>query len=229
MKSNNFFSEYKKELIFLFLFLLLDLFAFVLFTNVKILGFQDKIYELNEINEPQQEEVMTDRSTVMIFGGGIEEDGTMSTALTDRVIQGVKVYRKSPYVDQILITGDDGQRNVNEVSKMKRYAVKMGVATSSIKVDGQGYGTYESCYRASNTFGIKRVTAVSQEFHLPRIIYSCSSMGIDTIGVGADLSEYEDTVWTPVIREMLARGKAWLQVEIVKPDGNNMWEVQFGL
>lgn len=229
MKSKSFFSEYKKELFFIFLFLFLDLFAFILFTNVKILGFQDSMYELSEINKPQQQEVMRDRSTVMIFGGGIEEDGTMSPALTDRVIQGVKVYRRSPHVNQILITGDDGQRNVNEVSKMRRYAIKMGVPTSSIKVDGRGYGTYESCYRASNTFGLKRVVTVSQEFHLPRIIYSCSSMGIDTIGVGANLGEYDDRVWTPVIREILARGKAWFQVEIAQPDGNNMWEVRFGL
>jgi vancomycin permeability regulator SanA len=67
------------------------------------------------------------------------------------------------------------------------------------------------------------MVAVSQSFHLPRIIYICSDFGVRTVGVPAFKQEnYLNN------REVLARAKAVWQTEITQPQPDNMWEVKFG-
>ena len=81
------------------------------------------------------------------------------------------------------MTGDDGAFHLDEVDDMRQYALSRGVASSSILIDPHGYRTYDSCYRASKVYGYSRVIAVSQAFHLPRIIFLCKKFGVDVIGV----------------------------------------------
>ncbi|MFB6225824.1 MAG: hypothetical protein ABEJ02_00555, partial [Candidatus Paceibacteria bacterium] len=84
---------------------------------------------------------------------------------------------------------------------------------------------YESCHRANNVFGIDKMAAVSQNYHLSRIAYICSNFGIKTLGISANLSDYETTGG---IREVLARAKAVWQTEVTRPHPRYMWEVSFG-
>ncbi len=154
----------------------------------------------------------------LVFGGGMTDDQTMSDLQTDRVDIAVQLF-KAGKVQTVLMTGDDGKMSANEVEAMRFYAVERGVPTSSIKIDGNGYNTYASCYRAANEFDIKRAIVISQQFHIPRIHYLCRGFGIDTVGVTADLHEYGfwGQVWGMHIREYLARVKAVLQKEVQRP------------
>jgi len=151
----------------------------------------------------------------LVFGGGVKKDGTLSNALEDRVIKSIELY-KAGKVSKLLMTGDNGSRHYDEVTPMKAYAIDAGVPAEDIVLDYAGFRTYDSCYRARDIFGLTDVIAVSQAFHLPRILYICNTLGIYTTGYIADRRKYvAKNTWA--IREFLAKFKAWYQVELTKP------------
>lgn len=189
------------------LFIFLIFFAVTVYANLAVLKYSNNIHNFAE-TAPSAE-------TALIFGGGMNKDGTMSQMQYDRVLAGVELYSKGN-VKKLLMTGDDGQNHTDEVSFMKKLAIEQSVPESAINIDPHGYRTYESCYRASRVYGVTTTIAVSQSFHLPRIRYFCERMGIQTIGAAADLRDY-DAVWVPYFREYLARVKGWWQMEVTKP------------
>ncbi|MFA6105449.1 MAG: ElyC/SanA/YdcF family protein [Patescibacteria group bacterium] len=182
-------------------------FIFIIYANLVIIKKSDKIVFPADVPT----------STVgLIFGGGLNADGTPNEMLTDRIVEGVALY-KTGKVSILMMTGDDGKRYQNEVDAMKKAAMSFGVPENKIILDRHGYRTYESCYREANIFGFTEVIAVSQAFHLPRIIYLCENFGIKTIGVAADLHSYGgDLAWMK-FREVGARLKAWWQIKITHP------------
>jgi len=157
-------------------------------------------------------------STMLIFGGGMERDGSMSVAQKERVNMAISLYEQG-LVSRMIFTGDDGARRFNEVDAMAAHAIARGVSEEVIEIDRHGYNTYTSCFRAAHEKDIKSLVAISQEFHLSRIIYFCNRFGIDTRGVAADLGKQgiKGVVWSTNIREKLARVKGWFQMEITKP------------
>ena len=73
---------------------------------------------------------------------------------------------------------------------MYSYAVSMGVPPEDVIPDFAGRRTYDTCYRAKAIFGVTEALLVTQEFHLPRAIYTCNILGITAVGVRADLRTY---------------------------------------
>lgn len=57
-------------------------------------------------------------------------------------------------------------------------------------MDHAGFSTYESLYRARDVFGAKNVIIITQEYHLYRALYIAKSLGLDAVGVSADLRTY---------------------------------------
>lgn len=176
--------------------------AIILFSVFYIQSFGKNIASSVEEVEPQ--------TLALIFGGGMKEDGvTMSEMQEDRVKRGIELY-KAGKVQKLLMTGDDGANNSNEVGAMHDYAVKAGVPDERVDTDPHGYNTYKSCDRAKNVYGVTSTIAISQSFHLPRIVYFCSGQGIRVMPVSADLRDYGwwGRLWPAGIREALARVKA---------------------
>jgi vancomycin permeability regulator SanA len=154
-------------------------------------------------------------SVALVFGAGLNRDGTPSDALADRVQTALELYQAGK-VQKILMSGDNGSTDYDEVSSMKRYAVAHGVPAQDVVLDYAGFRTYDSCYRAQAIFGVRNVIAVSQAFHLPRIIYTCQALGINTVGVSASKRPYRyEKAWDR--REFVARAVAWLEVNVTKP------------
>jgi len=152
-------------------------------------------------------------STALIFGGGMKDPTTMSEMQEDRVIRGIELYKEGK-VAKLVMTGDDGQNRFDEVHAMEAYAIQNGVPDMDVDIDPHGYRTYESCYRAKHVYGTSNTIVISQSFHLPRILYLCRRMGIEAVGVPADLRDYR-AIWTPYGREALARVKAVLEREVM--------------
>ncbi len=151
----------------------------------------------------------------LVLGGGMKEPGIMSEMQTDRVLQGVALY-KAGKTEKLIMSGDDGALRNDEVTFMKELAVKEGVLEKDVSIDPHAYRTYLSCYRAREVYRIKEAIVISQNFHLPRILYLCNSMGVNSIGLSADLRSYNGTLWLNV-REVLARVKALTQLKVTKP------------
>lgn len=141
--------------------------------------------------------------------------GIMSDMQTDRVLQAVALY-KSGKTERIILSGDDGALRNDEVTYMRERAIAGGVPSSSIDIDPHAYRTYLTCYRAKHEWELEKILVITQNFHLPRTMYLCNTMGIDTIGLSADLKEYRG-MWKAQAREVLARVKAVWEVFVTKP------------
>ena len=151
----------------------------------------------------------------IVLGASVKQDGTPSDALYDRVAEAVDAY-KAGKVKKLIMTGDDGGFHVDEVETMAELAIELGVTSTDVIVDGQGYRTYESCKRAATLYGVKEAVVVTQRFHLGRALFLCHAFGIDTQGLPADRRPYQRILFF-ITRDLTASFKAWLDVYIWPP------------
>ncbi|MFL5735638.1 MAG: vancomycin high temperature exclusion protein [Chloroflexia bacterium] len=125
----------------------------------------------------------------LVFGAGLNAEGGPSAMLYDRVATAVDLYNTRK-VDKLLMTGDNSVVTHNEVEAMRKTAVDLGVPDEDIVLDYAGFSTWDSCYRAREVFSLTDATLVTQRFHLPRALYTCKQLGIDSVGVASDRQPY---------------------------------------
>ena len=146
-----------------------------------------------------------DADAILVLGARVWDNGQPSGILKDRIKTGVDLY-KSGASDRLLMSGDHGTDEYDEVNAMKDYAVEQGVSPSVIFMDHAGFSTYESLYRARDIFQIKKVVIVSQTYHLYRALYIARALGLDAYGVSCDTRDYNAYLLFD-LRETLARCK----------------------
>lgn len=145
---------------------------------------------------------------IIILGAGVRSDGSPSPILCDRLDVGVSLY-KSGTAKKLLVSGDHGHVDYDEVNVMKKYATALGVPSSDVFMDHAGFSTYETMYRAKEVFQAKRVIIVTQSYHLSRAVYIANALGLEAFGVASDLRNYH---YQPLydVREIFARTKDFL-------------------
>lgn len=151
----------------------------------------------------------------MVLGASVNDDGTPSDALRDRLLIGQELYATGK-VSRILLTGDDGEFRRDEIDVMKAFLISKGVPAWDILEDGRGFRTYESCKRASQVFHFNKVIVVTQRFHIGRALYLCNRLGVDAHGVSSDLQNYRRNpyFWA---RDLAASIKAWWDINVWPP------------
>ena len=152
----------------------------------------------------------------IILGAYVAPGGQLCDMLADRVITGVLLYKEKK-VDKLLMTGDHGLVDYDEVNAMRVYAESLGVPAEDIFMDHAGFNTYESMYRAKDVFQVDSALIVTQRYHLPRAVYIARAFGLNACGVGADRQLYAGMEYY-TLREALARSKAFLQVNLIRPE-----------
>ena len=160
---------------------------------------------------------------VLVLGAGVWDDGP-SHLLEERLNKGVEVYNTG-CTNRILMTGDHGREEYDEVNVMKNFAIEKGAVAEEVFMDHAGFSTYESMYRAKEVFQVKKVVIVTQKYHLYRAVYNARKLGIDAYGVAAD-GQYNFSL--PVrtynnFRESLARCKDFIWC-IIKPEPTYLGE-----
>jgi vancomycin permeability regulator SanA len=161
------------------------------------------------------ENVPADKAAI-VFGAGLMVDGSPTSVLKDRVATAAELYN-SGKINKILMSGDNRFLNYNEPGAMKIYALELGIPEEDIVLDYAGRRTYDTCYRAKEIFQLSSAILVTQQFHLPRALYTCNALGLESVGVTADLRPYRDSgYWS--IREIIASLVAFAQVHITKPE-----------
>jgi SanA protein len=155
------------------------------------------------------------RPAAIVFGAGYWPSGRLSNALADRMDTAINLYRAGK-VNKLLLTGDNRFVDYNEPGQMAEYAVSQGVPRDDLVLDYAGRRTYDSCYRAGVIFGVEEAVLVTQEFHLPRALFTCERLGMDVVGVVADQREYVHGDWYQ-IREIPALTRAWLDLHVLRP------------
>lgn len=156
-------------------------------------------------------------AVAMVFGAGLQYDGTPSPILRDRVTTAVRLYQAGK-VQKLLMSGDNRFLDYNEPGAMRDYAIGLGMPEADIVLDYAGRRTYDTCYRARDIFGVRQAILVTQSYHMPRALITCNALGVDAIGVPADLRSYAR--WTYafwVFRELPATAVALWQVWVSHP------------
>jgi SanA protein len=156
------------------------------------------------------------RQAAVVFGAGLLRDGSPTAVLRDRVRQAANLYFAKK-VEKLLMSGDNRYVDYNEPESMRQYALSLGVPDEAIVRDYAGRSTYDTCYRAKAIFGLSRAILVTQQFHLPRALFLCNLLGLDAVGVDADLQPYSRSsqLWWN-LRELPATFNACIDL-VVRP------------
>lgn len=141
---------------------------------------------------------------ILVLGAGVR-DGKPTLMLNDRLETAVSLYheQKAP---KIIMSGDHGRIDYDEVSVMKSFAIEKGVPSTDIFMDHAGFSTYESIYRAKDIFQAKKVIIVTQDYHLYRALYIANQLGLEAVGIASNPRDYSGQTMRD-IREVAARVK----------------------
>ena len=157
---------------------------------------------------------------VLVLGAGVR-DGNPTPMLRDRLITGISLY-KSGAAPKIIMSGDHGREDYDEVNVMKSYAVENGVPDGDVFMDHAGFSTYDSVYRAKAVFEADSIIIVTQKYHLYRALYIAERLGVNAVGVSADLDDYSGQLKRD-LREIAARDKDFFSC-LFKPEPKYLGE-----
>ena len=148
----------------------------------------------------------------IVLGTSVHSDGTPSHMLADRLDTALLLYRERK-VTTLLVSAVDRPGD-DEVTVMRRYLATRGVPANDLLADPEGFDTHTTMLRAQRVLHVDSALIPTQRFHLARSVYLARSLGINAVGVPADIQPYSTTGFA--VREWAARVKAFLQVGVVK-------------
>ena len=181
---------------------------FIINGHVKSVG-KDRILTVEKAAE------LEDVDCIIVLGCQVKDDGSLSHMLRDRLMCALEVYEVGA-APKLLMSGDHGREDYDEVGAMKKYATDNGVPSEDVFMDHAGFSTYETVYRAKEIFEADKVIIVTQGYHLYRALYIAEQLGVDAYGVSSDLNTYAGQSMRD-FREVLARCKDWVMC-IFKPE-----------
>lgn len=151
----------------------------------------------------------------IVFGAGVQPDGSPSPMLRDRLITAQELY-DARKIETLIVSGDNSVSHYNEPQAMYNYLLGLGVPEDAIVRDYAGRRTYDTCYRAHEIFGVDRALLITQGYHLPRALFLCDEFDITVSGLSATRQEYAGETHYK-IREVLALYKGVLDVYMLHP------------
>lgn len=152
---------------------------------------------------------------IIVFGAKVRGE-KLSFVLEDRVNEAYRLWQKNPAL-KIIVSGDHGRKNYDEVNAMRLNLENKGVPSNLIFMDHAGFNSYETLYRAKAIFGVNSAILISQKYHLPRTLFIANNFKIKAYGSPADHHNYEIYKYQFELREIIARVKDFAVVTIVKP------------
>lgn len=156
---------------------------------------------------------LPEKYTVIVPGGKVYSN-SVSHVVRDR-IQAASECIENGKAQRVLLSGDHGQTNYDEVNQMKNFMTKnYGTDENIIFMDHAGFSTYETMYRARDIFCVNDAVVVTQKFHTARSVYIARKLGLDVVAYEAPVvtrfSEKTLLLWD--VRETLARVKSFFLV-----------------
>ena len=158
----------------------------------------------NQIINRKEASQLENVDCIIVLGAGIWGNGP-SPMLEDRLNEAILLYNENVSA-KIVMSGDHGKVDYDEVNVMKKYAIEKGVPSENIFMDHAGFSSYESIYRVKEIFGAKKIVVVTQKYHLFRTLYIANQLGIEAYGVNSDPRRYVGATYRE-LREVIARNK----------------------
>ena len=168
-----------------------------------------------QILTPEEVIELQDVDCILVLGCLVKDGGEPSHMLKDRLRRGVELYMAGA-APKLLMSGDHGRKDYNEVEAMRQYAIEQAVPSEDIFMDHAGFSTYDSCFRAKEIFTAEKIVVVTQEYHLYRALYIAEALGMEAYGVASDYRTYYNQSMRD-IRESFARVKDSLFV-LLRPE-----------
>ena len=200
---------YKREnkiVIIISIIILIFLILMITINFYTIKSTKSKIKNAEEIKEK-------DIDCILILGAGIWGNRP-SYMLEDRLLEGANLYNKK-IAPKIIVSGDHGKEEYNEVKVMKDFLIEKGIPSNNIFMDHAGFSSYDSIYRAKDIFKVKKLVIVTQKYHLYRSLYIAQKLQLKAYGIKADRRKYRKQTYRE-LREIFARNKDFLKC-ILKP------------
>lgn len=168
-----------------------------------------------------QDKIVRDITTLqetkfgIVSGIGQEGVGESTKILKDRADKVVELFKQGK-IRTILVIGDANSAYGNEVEKIVNILKSNNIPDFEIIIDSDTKRLYDVCWKAKSIYKINNAILISQDFQLPRFLYLCNSLGIESIGYLADQSVYEDSRLYS-INESLALLRAMLDLIFINP------------
>ena len=204
--------------------LFIVLLGLALVGGIAVLGINGYVKKstVDQIITPEKAAELTDIDCILVLGCYVHDSGRPSDMLADRLRRGIELYQ-SGAAPKLLMSGDHGQKDYNEVKAMKLEAMEEGIPSEDIFMDHAGFSTYESIFRARDVFAADKIIIVTQEYHLYRALHIANALGVEAYGVAADYNTYVGQAYRE-LREILARNKDFA-TSILKPAPTYLGEV----
>lgn len=161
-----------------------------------------------------------DVDCIIVLGCGVKNNKP-TPMLEDRLLEGIRLYKNGTSA-KIIMTGDHGRQDYDEVNVMKQFAIDKGVPSEDIFMDHAGFSSYDSIYRAKEIFQANKVVIVTQKYHLYRSIYIAKKLGMEAYGVASNPRSYAGQ-WAREAREIVARNKDFFKA-LIKPQSTYLGE-----
>jgi hypothetical protein len=133
---------------------------------------KDKIITVDEA-------ALLDSDCILILGAGVWDGGRPSYMLEDRLLQGIELYENGA-ADRLLMSGDHGRKEYDEVNVMKQFAIDRDINSEHIFMDHAGFSTYESSsvqpfiiILSPEVSGVLRASAASEFSGVPEVSGGC--------------------------------------------------------
>ena len=119
------------------------LIAAILGIGVYLLSLYVKKSTENRIISAEEADGKNDADCIIVLGAGVRDDGTPSHMLEDRLLTAISLYEIGS-APKIIMSGDHGTEDYDEVNVMKTFAIAHGVPSEDIFMDHAGFSTYDS-------------------------------------------------------------------------------------
>lgn len=185
-------------------FLFLAMLVLVVFLMVPL-----KVYYTSASHIYESIDAVPQKYTAVLMGAMVMPSGRLSHVMYDRAMAASKLY-KAGKVKRILMTGDHGRKNYDEVNTVRKFLIQQGVPDKHIFMDHAGFNTYSSMVRAEKIFKVRDAVIVTQKYHLYRSVYTARQRRITAVGYVADARKYP-YMRNYIIREFAAIYKTYFE------------------
>ncbi|WP_052245239.1 YdcF family protein [Halocynthiibacter namhaensis] len=141
--------------------------AFCVLTFVCLLIFIPTFSWLQDISEPRE---FTQADVIMVFGAGMDADGTLHQSTILRVEKGVALYNQGTAPQMHMSGGMARAGGPSAGDQMRDLAVSLGVPRDAITSETRSLSTLQNAlFSLPDLPQTGRIIAVSEGFHLPRV------------------------------------------------------------
>ena len=193
---------------------------FLIITLIVIINFH--VLKFSNINYYYDVDWLDNKYVWLVFWASVKSNWTPSDILKDRLKVAYEAYSKLK-IDKIIVSWDNSKQSYNEPVAMQKYLMNLWVDEDDIYLDYAWFDTYDSLYRAREIFWVREIVLFTQDFHLKRAMYIASKLWLTPYWVETNLQRYIADDYNNR-REVLARVKAFFEVEILKSEPTYLWD-----